>query len=49
MRAAGDATKVDGWQKLDSSSMFVSLSINVATTTLILVKVWYVMNPKHTC
>ncbi|KAK7458067.1 hypothetical protein VKT23_009973 [Stygiomarasmius scandens] len=40
MRAAGDATKVDGWQKLDSSSMLVSLSINVATTTLILVKVW---------
>ncbi|KAL0056722.1 hypothetical protein AAF712_016670 [Marasmius tenuissimus] len=40
MRAAGDATKVDGWQKLDSSSMLVSLSINIAATALILVKVW---------
>ncbi|KAL0059992.1 hypothetical protein AAF712_013228 [Marasmius tenuissimus] len=40
IRAAGDATKVDGWQKLDSSSMLVSLSINIAATTLILVKVW---------
>ncbi|KAK7458064.1 hypothetical protein VKT23_009970 [Stygiomarasmius scandens] len=40
IRAAGDGSKVDGWQKLDSSSMLVSLSINVATTTLILVKVW---------
>ncbi|THV05814.1 hypothetical protein K435DRAFT_789846 [Dendrothele bispora CBS 962.96] len=40
IRAAGDASKVDGWQKLDSSSMLVSLSINVAATTLILIKVW---------
>ncbi|KAL0570926.1 hypothetical protein V5O48_011027 [Marasmius crinis-equi] len=40
IRAAGDASKVDGWQKLDSSSMLVSLSINFAATTLILVKVW---------
>ncbi|THV05832.1 hypothetical protein K435DRAFT_960902 [Dendrothele bispora CBS 962.96] len=40
IRAAGDASKVDGWQRLDSSSMLVSLSINVAATTLILIKVW---------
>ncbi|KAL0571640.1 hypothetical protein V5O48_010313 [Marasmius crinis-equi] len=40
IHAAGDATKVDGWQELDSSSMLVSLCVNVAATTLILVKVW---------
>ncbi|KAF5344366.1 hypothetical protein D9758_013275 [Tetrapyrgos nigripes] len=40
IRAAGDASKVDGWQRLDSSSMLVSLSINVAATTLILFKAW---------
>ncbi|KAL0570927.1 hypothetical protein V5O48_011028 [Marasmius crinis-equi] len=40
IRAAGDESKVDGWQKLDSSSMLVSFSINLAATILILVKVW---------
>ncbi|THV05847.1 hypothetical protein K435DRAFT_849592 [Dendrothele bispora CBS 962.96] len=35
IRAAGDASKVNGWQKLNSSSVLVSLSINVAATTLI--------------
>ncbi|KAJ8091175.1 hypothetical protein PM082_004151 [Marasmius tenuissimus] len=40
LRAAGNPTKVDGWQRLDSSSMLVSLSINIAATILILVKVW---------
>ncbi|KAF5342786.1 hypothetical protein D9758_017120 [Tetrapyrgos nigripes] len=42
IRAAGDASKVDGWQRLDSSSMLVSLSVNFAATTLILVKVWQI-------
>ncbi|KAL0570929.1 hypothetical protein V5O48_011030 [Marasmius crinis-equi] len=41
IRAAGDESRVDGWQKLDSSSMLVSLSINLAATTLVLVKVWH--------
>ncbi|THV00218.1 hypothetical protein K435DRAFT_794334 [Dendrothele bispora CBS 962.96] len=40
IHAAGEASKVDGWQKLDCSSMLMSLSINAAATALILAKVW---------